>query len=448
MKMRYLLCVMCTMLLTSISMRADETITVSSTGSDISENLDLKAVATLFGEVNDLEKFEEELNSEKRHINNLDLNGDGIVDYLRVVEVKDGNKHLVVIQAILAKDIYQDVATIYVEKAKDNKVTVQIVGDEYIYGVNYVIEPVYFYRPVIYDWFWGAHWVCWHSPYYWGYYPHYWGHYHCWYAHDYWMHMHYYHHHHAHCSYRYAHAPRHSVGVMRKHVSRNDYAVAHPNRSFAARNASRNIQNARPLQQKRDVDLRSVQATGTHRTAQAGNDANVRQRADLKTSTNATTASRLTTTNGTNVASARTFGSSNVRRTNNATLSDANVSRQQVTNTTSNATRVTSGKTTGTAKATTVTTSRPQSTTTTAKRSDATRVVDNSQRTNYRSSTSVNTSNRTSQYGSSSSTSRSSSGSSTRVSSGMSRPSSTFGGGSRSTGTSVGGSRTSTATRR
>jgi hypothetical protein len=60
------------MLLTSISMRADETITVSSTGSDISENLDLKAVATLFGEVNDLEKFEEELNSEKRHINNLD----------------------------------------------------------------------------------------------------------------------------------------------------------------------------------------------------------------------------------------------------------------------------------------------------------------------------------------------------------------------------------------
>lgn len=448
MKMRYLLCVMCTMLLTSISMRADETITVSSTGSDISENLDLKAVATLFGEVNDLGKFEEELNSEKRHINNLDLNGDGIVDYLRVVEVKDGNKHLVVIQAILAKDIYQDVATIYVEKAKDNKVTVQIVGDEYIYGVNYVIEPVYFYRPVIYDWFWGAHWVCWHSPYYWGYYPHYWGHYHCWYAHDYWMHMHYYHHHHAHCSYRYAHAPRHSVGVMRKHVSRNDYAVAHPNRSFAARNASRNIQNARPLQQKRDVDLRSVQATGTHRTTQAGNDANVRQRADLKTSTNATTASRLTTTNGTNVASARTFGSSNVRRTNNATLSDANVSRQQVTNTTSNATRVTSGRTTGTAKATTVTTSRPQSTTSTAKRSDATRVVDNSQRTNYRSSTSVNTSNRTSQYGSSSSTSRSSSGSSTRVSSGMSRPSSTFGGGSRSTGTSVGGSRTSTATRR
>lgn len=448
MKMRYLLCVMCTMLLTSISMRADETITVSSTGSDISENLDLKAVATLFGEVNDLEKFEEELNSEKRHINNLDLNGDGIVDYLRVVEVKDGNKHLVVIQAILAKDIYQDVATIYVEKTKENTVTVQIVGDEYIYGVNYVIEPVYFYRPLIYDWFWGAHWVCWHSPYHWGYYPHYWGHYHCWYAHDYWMHMHYYHHHHAHCSYRYAHAPRHAVGVMRKHVSRNDYAVAHPNRSFAARNANRNMQNARPLQQKRDADLRNVQVSGTNRTTQTSNDAQVRRRTDLKTTNNATTASRITTANGRDVASARTFGSSNIRKTSNTTLSDANVSRQQVTSTTTNATRVTSGQTTGKAKNTTVTTSRPKSTTSTATRTDATRVVDNSKRTNYRSSTTTNSSNRTSNYGSSSTSRSSSYGTSMRGSSGMSRPSSTFSGGSRTSGSSVGGSRTSTATRR
>ena len=38
--------------------RADETITVSSTNADIAENLDLRAVATLFGEVNNLEEFE------------------------------------------------------------------------------------------------------------------------------------------------------------------------------------------------------------------------------------------------------------------------------------------------------------------------------------------------------------------------------------------------------
>lgn len=76
------------------------------------------------------------------------------MDYLRVIETADNNRHLVVIQAVLAKDIYQDVASIFVEKDEKNQITVQVVGDEYIYGENYIIEPVYIYRPVIYDWFW------------------------------------------------------------------------------------------------------------------------------------------------------------------------------------------------------------------------------------------------------------------------------------------------------
>ena len=151
---------------------ADETITVSATSSDISENLDLKTVATLFGQAKDLEQFEQLLNNPDSAFSNLDLNGDGEVDYLRVIETADNDRHLVVIQAVLAKDIYQDVASIFVEKDENNQITVQVVGDDYIYGENYIIEPVYIYRPVIYDWFWGTSWVCWHSPYYWGYYPH------------------------------------------------------------------------------------------------------------------------------------------------------------------------------------------------------------------------------------------------------------------------------------
>ena len=42
---------------------ADETVTVTATSSDISENLDLKTVATLFGQAKDLEQFEQMLNS-------------------------------------------------------------------------------------------------------------------------------------------------------------------------------------------------------------------------------------------------------------------------------------------------------------------------------------------------------------------------------------------------
>ena len=140
MKTKWILAAMCLM---SALLWADETITVTATSSDVSENLNLKTVASLFGQVKDLDEFEQLLNNPDSAYSNLDLNGDGDVDYLRVVETADGNKHLVVIQAVLAKDIYQDVASIYVEKDEAEQVVVQVVGDEYVYGVNYIIEPVY-----------------------------------------------------------------------------------------------------------------------------------------------------------------------------------------------------------------------------------------------------------------------------------------------------------------
>ena len=159
------------MVLMSATLWADETITVSANSTDISQALDLKVVANLFAEAQNLEEFETKLNDPNEFYNNLDLNGDGDVDYIRVVEVGEGNKRMIILQAILAKDIYQDIATIYVEKDASEQVSVQIIGDEYVYGTNYIIEPVYIYRPVIYDWFWGPGWYAWYSPWYWGYYP-------------------------------------------------------------------------------------------------------------------------------------------------------------------------------------------------------------------------------------------------------------------------------------
>ena len=186
--MKRLTTLLMTLMLMCAALWADQTVTVSANSSDISEGLDLKVVAKLFAEAKNLEEFETMLNNPDSAFCNLDLNGDGQVDYLRVVETGEGNKRLIVLQAILAKDIYQDVATIYVEKDENEQVTVQVVGDEYIYGTNYIIEPVYVYRPVIYDWFWGTTWVAWHSPWYWGYYPGWWYVHSCW-AHDwYWHH--------------------------------------------------------------------------------------------------------------------------------------------------------------------------------------------------------------------------------------------------------------------
>jgi len=140
------------------------------------EDLDLQGVASLFKESETLEEFEEKLNSEETEVNNLDLNKDGEIDYLRVLESVQGTTHLIVIQAALGEEAYQDVCTIEVDKNEDGNTYVQIVGDKSIYGESYILEPppeeqesvnkttiiVVFvspgYRP-------------WRSPYRWGHYP-------------------------------------------------------------------------------------------------------------------------------------------------------------------------------------------------------------------------------------------------------------------------------------
>ncbi len=54
------------------------------------DNLDLYAVLTLFQKSKTIEAFEKSLNDEKTGINNLDLNLDKKVDFIKVVTKKDG----------------------------------------------------------------------------------------------------------------------------------------------------------------------------------------------------------------------------------------------------------------------------------------------------------------------------------------------------------------------
>ena len=61
---------------------AQEKTTVKASNSDISDNLDLRAVATIFGDASNLEDFERRLNDPKTQISNLDLNNDNYVDCL------------------------------------------------------------------------------------------------------------------------------------------------------------------------------------------------------------------------------------------------------------------------------------------------------------------------------------------------------------------------------
>src|SRR5690606_2998247 len=242
---------------------AQDRTTVTATSNDISENLDLRAVASIFGESRDLEDFERRLNDPRTQISNLDLNQDYQVDYLRVIETVDGPTHLIVIQSVLGRDLFQDVATIEVERDRNNVVQVQVVGDVYMYGPNYIYEPVYVSRPVIFDVFWAVSYRPYYSPWYWGYYPTYY---------SYWapcpvyryrnnIHVHI----NVNNTYNYVSTRRSSRAVAMYNTRRsNAYERQHPNRSFTSRT---NATNRYALEQTRESSRIQRSASTSARTS-------------------------------------------------------------------------------------------------------------------------------------------------------------------------------------
>lgn len=104
------------------------------------DNLDLYAVLTLFQKSKTIEAFEKSLNDEQTKINNLDLNLDKKVDFIKVKTTQEDSSYTFILQVDVTKTETQDVAVILLNKDK-GKVSLQIVGDEALYGKDYVIEP-------------------------------------------------------------------------------------------------------------------------------------------------------------------------------------------------------------------------------------------------------------------------------------------------------------------
>lgn len=105
------------------------------------DNLDLYAVLDLFQKSKTIEDFEKSLNEEKTGINNLDLNLDNKVDFIKVDTKQKDESFTFILQVDVSEKETQDVAVILVDKDKNNKVTLQIVGDKDLYGKDYVVEP-------------------------------------------------------------------------------------------------------------------------------------------------------------------------------------------------------------------------------------------------------------------------------------------------------------------
>lgn len=157
----------------------------------------LEGAIDLFKNSNTIADFERRLNQEDTWVNNLDLDRDGQIDFIRVEHIRQGNFHAIVLQVPLNRYDVQDIAVIEIEKTGRRRAMLQIVGDEDIYGEEVIVEPydtygysggrggpnadfdfrrgyvnVYWWAPVRH--IFGRHYRIYRSPYYWSYYPSYW----------------------------------------------------------------------------------------------------------------------------------------------------------------------------------------------------------------------------------------------------------------------------------
>jgi hypothetical protein len=253
------------------------------------DNLNLYAVMNLFQESETLEKFEQGLNSEEQMINNLDLNGDKLIDYITVSDFVDGNVHNIVMRAALDRDEQQDVGVFVVEKMSNGAVQIQLIGDEALYGPNYIVEPIYAetnnpgYTGKIYNrnanvvtssyydiaawpvmrFIYRPGYLGWRSSWYWGYYPSFWR---PWRAHYYHYYYGYHSHWHNHYYSHYRHWDRFRCNNYNTYYRNNVHVYSH--------RVTANINNGRYRNTYSRPDQRSAGESYYSRTASSRAKAN------------------------------------------------------------------------------------------------------------------------------------------------------------------------------
>lgn len=105
------------------------------------DNFSLQGALEMFKKATSLEEFEKLINTKDNNVNNLDLNEDSDVDYVRVVDNMNEDAHAFVLQVPISETENQDIAVIELEKTGEENAVLQIVGDEDIYGEQTIVEP-------------------------------------------------------------------------------------------------------------------------------------------------------------------------------------------------------------------------------------------------------------------------------------------------------------------
>ncbi len=108
---------------------------------NLGEDFDLEALPGVLENVSTFEDLEKAINEEGNDVNNLDLDGNEEVDYVLIQMENEGDTYIAYLRVAMSETEYQDVATIEMEKQSSTAATFQIVGDEALYGKDYILEP-------------------------------------------------------------------------------------------------------------------------------------------------------------------------------------------------------------------------------------------------------------------------------------------------------------------
>lgn len=300
----------------------ETTVIVTQPSYDYYRSLDLRAVAAAYAESRSVREFEQLLNSARYMVSNLDLNRDGWIDYLRVMETRQGWTHVLYVQAVLGMNVYQNVCTIVTDVYPSSRY-VQIIGDPYIYGKNYYVNPTFSTLPPMYNHMYNNSYSCWSSPYHWDYYPSYYTHpspvvitHYETYVTTYVTNHHYY------KTVQYGNTCQYpNYNQVGAGVSRNDYATSNPTQSFS-RNYS--VVNASAVSSESTRNNNNLTPAPTRQPSSTGT--------TTTTSTRQPVSSTTTRTNASSVTPVRT--PSNVDRTPNSTTTSSRVQNSGRTTTT------------------------------------------------------------------------------------------------------------------
>lgn len=103
---------------------------------EYAKGLDLKAVSELAKKAKDGPEFERLLNDSKEAVNNLDLNDDDKVDYIKITEFGSGDRKGFSLTTEVEPGKAQEIATIEFKKEAQGA-TVQTTGNPSLYGPGY-----------------------------------------------------------------------------------------------------------------------------------------------------------------------------------------------------------------------------------------------------------------------------------------------------------------------